>query len=280
MTSGEVLGCPALSTTRAGPLPWPRASGPVPSGPTSSPRCPRSTSRAARPTRRRGCAHRRTWTGSPPSPARPAPAAAPSRSGRVRMPARRVRATGVARSTRSSTGSPAPGQGQGPPAVTWRGPSGGTGGEVTAPGAGTRPASYPRSHPAAKRVLGTVPSSTEDSMVAPTCRAIRQGSASAWSSSPTPSPARRYPGGRVKPRSRSGTERRLWPAAAASMVPGRCGPRSGLFTAPVRLRRTGVAAQRGRWRVSCWRVVCQVRRSRQCARSRKTATWWSGFAPR
>ncbi|WP_435847415.1 MobF family relaxase [Streptomyces eurythermus] len=40
------------------------ASGPSPSTPTSRPRCPRSTWRAGRPTRRRGCAHRRTWNGA------------------------------------------------------------------------------------------------------------------------------------------------------------------------------------------------------------------------
>ncbi|MDQ0701142.1 hypothetical protein QF048_007669 [Streptomyces sp. W4I9-2] len=45
-------------------------------------RCPGSIWRAGRLIRRRGCAHRRTWTGSPLSPARPTPAAAPSRSAR------------------------------------------------------------------------------------------------------------------------------------------------------------------------------------------------------
>ncbi|MFI1839463.1 MobF family relaxase [Streptomyces olivaceoviridis] len=70
------------STSQAGMPCSPQRSGLPPFRPISRPRCPRSTSRAVRPTRLRGCAHRRTWNGSPPSPARPTHAAAPSRPSR------------------------------------------------------------------------------------------------------------------------------------------------------------------------------------------------------
>ncbi|WP_242425920.1 hypothetical protein [Streptomyces sp. Root63] len=62
-----------------------------------------------------------------------------------------------------------PGPGPGPPAVTARlGPSGGTGGEVTGPDAGTKPVRHRRDHAGAARVRGTASFEHGDLMVAPT----------------------------------------------------------------------------------------------------------------
>ncbi|MEU3838090.1 MobF family relaxase [Streptomyces microflavus] len=131
------------SNTPAGTSPSHRRSGRPPSTPTNRLRCPTYTWEAGRQTRRRGCAHRRTWPGSPPTPARPTPAAAPSRTDRPRPPTRAVRSTSAARSTNSSTGSPARTKAR---ASSRDSPPGGTGGEANGPDAGTRPVAQCRDH--------------------------------------------------------------------------------------------------------------------------------------
>ncbi len=151
------------STAPAGKRPPPRRNGRLPSTPTSRPRCPTRIWEAGRPTRRRGCAHRSTWPGSPPSPAWPTPAAAPSRTDRPRPQTRAVRLTGTARSTSSS--SPARTKAR---ASSRDSPPGGTGGEATGPDAGTRPVAHCRDHQGPARVRGTAPFEHGGLMVAPT----------------------------------------------------------------------------------------------------------------